>query len=190
MSKLQVSLVLILLGGGIIYFLFMPQLDVLKEAQADHAAATKAIDELQVLTAKRDELTDIYNNVDPTLLNKVASIIPADAGTSMFLAELEALANKDQMVLKSVDFSQPTALEPQKGGAKGASTQLNLKQGLSTLPLGLQISGRYDNFRRFLSDLELNQRLIDVGIITFGSRQGGPGVDVFDFAIQAKAYYQ
>lgn len=191
MSKLQVSLILIVLGGGIIYFLFMPQLSALKEAQADHVAAARAVDELIALAAKRDELTDIYNNVDQTLLNKVASIIPTGAGMSVFLAELEAIANKNQMVLKSVDFSQPASLEQQKSGARGASSpQLNLKQELSVLPLNLQISGRYDNFRRFLNDLELSQRLIDIGTISFGSRQGAPGVDVFDFTVQAKAYYQ
>lgn len=189
MSKNTVSALFILVALGVIYFLFLPQWQAVNEAKADHDAANFAIDEFKKLSDKRDLLRDTYNKVNAPLLDKATQVISSGPQVAGFLADLEALALKNGLILHSVDFGSQGAPAP-NAGAKPASSSggagLNLSQGVFALPFTVQVVGKYDSFKSFLSDLELNQRLIDVTGINFGAPRG----DIFEFSIQAKSYYQ
>lgn len=189
MSRGITSIILIAVGLLAYYFFFLPQLDALQAARFESETAGSAIQELTDLEAKRDQLTDTYNNVKASLLQKIDQVMPTGPSASALLSDLDAIARKDGVILKSVDFGEVTALSKTTAAAKKAPAAQQIavqQQGVQVLPFKLAVVGRYDAFRRFLSDLELNQRLIDVTAVNFGSSVG----EVYQFDVQAKTYYQ
>ena len=196
MSRTTLSFILIILGVLVFYFLFLTQWEGVKNAQADYSAVNRAIDELKSLQAKRDELVDTYNSVKASDLTKADQIITTGPQTRSILVDLEALARSAGVTLKSVDFHQASApaaakaAVPSKGpGGVTPGVSVDLKGGVLVLPLNLTVSGGYSAFRKFLSDLEVNQRLFDAVSITFGVGQGQAAGNI-DVGLQLKAYYQ
>lgn len=198
MSKSTFSVLLLIVGIAIFYFVVIPQWNGLQTTRADYAEANKAIEELRSLAAKRDELTQTYNAVSASALQKADSIIATDAQTSVLLVDLELLAKRNDLVLRSIDFGQPI----QESGAKTSSGRVSTTRSAGTtkpdepalsarrnayvIPLTLRVSGRYDSFRNFLEDLELNQRILDVSSVGYAPSPKGQD----DFNLQVRAYYQ
>ncbi|MBI4134863.1 MAG: type 4a pilus biogenesis protein PilO [Candidatus Sungbacteria bacterium] len=181
MSKTTFSLLLIVGGAAIIYFFFLSRWEELQAVRADAAAAEEAIDQLKALAAKRDELADTYNSVRASLLEKANAMVTTGPALAALLTDLEAIAAKNGMVLRSINFGQTDVK-----AKPGAAVQVNLKQGVYTLPVTLQVLGTYSSFRRFLTDLELNQRILDASTINFTSSEG----QIYNVSMQIKAYYQ
>jgi Tfp pilus assembly protein PilO len=168
---------------------FLRELETLKTVKFEANTVQGAVTELTGLAAKRDQLAETYNTVKASLLTKLDAAIPTGPGASALLSDLDAIAKKDGVTLKSVDFADavPIARQGQSTQKVPASVQIVApQQGVQILPIKLVVIGRYDAFRVFLRDLELDQRLMDVTTLNFGSSIG----DQYQFSIQANTYYQ
>lgn len=178
MTKAKFSLFLLSASIAVIYFFTMVQWENSKDVRQDNQTVNAAIDELKALTAKQNEIADQYNSIRASLLEKVATAIPFGPQASTLLSDLEAIATRNGVLLSGVDF----------GTTSGRGAQLAIQGGTQTLPITIHAAGTYDTFRRFIRDLELNQRIIDVVGINFGVN--ATQSTIFEFTLQAKAYYQ
>ncbi len=188
MSRSTFSLVLLAIGVGVFYFFFTDQWSAMKLTRADYNAANFAIDRLKEVEAKTDELRDDYNNISAVSLNKVERMIPKGGGTASFIADLELIAARNGMRLKLVDLGTPVNTGNLLQAVEDAETgnEFNVRRGVFTLPVSIQVSGRYDSFRRLITDLEFHERLIDVSTINFASSEKDDAI----FSIRANIYYQ
>ncbi|MBI3627128.1 MAG: hypothetical protein HY220_00015 [Candidatus Sungbacteria bacterium] len=189
MSKTQFSIILFLIAFAIFYFFTFGQWNDLQVFRADNIAASKAIDELKQLEARRRQLTDAYNSLPQADLAKVGAIIPTGTDQESLIVDLETLSRRDGMTLKKIDFAIPTQSQSAAPAPSGEAPP-SIPNGLNVLPITLEISGRYGDLRRFLQDLELNERLIDVTQNTFSASVGNAASDIYAYTIQAKAYFQ
>jgi len=62
------------------------------------------------------------------------------------------------------------------------------KEPVQALDVSANVTGSYENFKKFLRDMETNMRLIDINHIEFNSPSGGE--KLYQFNISAKVYYQ
>ncbi|KKW31339.1 MAG: hypothetical protein UY75_C0009G0007 [Parcubacteria group bacterium GW2011_GWC2_52_8c] len=188
MSRSTLSLVLLAIGASVFYFFFIDQWSAMKLTRADYNAANFAIDELEELAAKTDELRNEYNNISAASLDKVERMIPKGGGTANFIADLELMAARNGMRLNSMDFGAPANTGGVLEAAENAGTgnEFNVRRGVFTLPLSIQVSGGYDAFRRLIADLEFQERLIDVSVVNFAASEK----DDAAFSIRANIYYQ
>src|SRR3989344_2512119 len=182
MSRTTFSIILVLIGFAVYYFFLTDQWQALKEVRSDVAAANLALAELKDISQKADSLRETYNSVRQEDKEKISRMIPTGSDTANAVTDLEQTTARNGMILRSVDFALPAAGKQ----ATGAGKEFNLQSGLYILPVSFEVIGRYDSFRRFLADLELNQRVLDVQTVNFGSAVA----DAYTFQLRAKAYYQ
>lgn len=185
MTKSRLTLFLIIAGAAVIYFFFLAQWEKLSAARSDASAAAKAIAQLNTLSVKRKELEDTYNTVKASQLEKADTMITTGPQVAVLLTDLEAIAAQNGLIMRSVNFSERGVSDKPANGKP--SVQLNLKQGVAVLPVTMQVVGTYGSFRRFLADVELNSRILDVVSINFTS---SGKEQVYGFDVQLRAYYQ
>ena len=182
MSRLTVSVILILIGIGAYFFFFTDQWNALQEVRLDTQAANDALTQLTEISAKADNLREVYNSVKQENKDKLAKMVPVGPDTTSLVTDFDQLAVRNGLFMKSIDFGGVGSgkATPQTGMAP------DLKIGAYTLPISLEVSGSYDAFRRYLADLELNQRIIDISSLNFGATANG----VYSFSVHAEGYYQ
>jgi Tfp pilus assembly protein PilO len=183
----KIFITFILLSGSLIIGLFYlrPQWQQFGTLRLSAENLRNISAELDELIQNRDALTKTISAVSKTDLGKIDLALPQGPRSAEFLTLLEALAQKNKIILKQVNLSEP--LSPAGGLPKpGGNVSLPSASTFREIPVVLNVGGSYESFKSFLSDLEKNLRIIDIESVSFS----GSGNNQFDFSIRGKTYYQ
>lgn len=140
------------------------------------------LQKLEELIGKMNELTSVYKEKE-TEIEKVWQILPKEKDIPGLLVQFESLAAQSGLILGAIDFSEVEIQEQ-----TGAKSQRKLTPPYKKLSVSIRITGSYDAFKNFLSNLESNLRLTDVQSINFVSK--GEISDIFEFSLTGNVYYQ
>lgn len=202
-SLLFLTVVVILVGAYLL--LFSPLIaktrdlsqNVIKEKEDDLTQQKKLFNELS-------QLNNIYNQVSPTLKERVADLLPPDPTLPNLYYNLDQLAKEAGYIVLSVNTELPKveaskavpslseSLGKNEGGLNGmeakavpleksvlTSSKKNLKEIKITLGLS---GGGYLNFKSLLDLIEHNLRIIDAESFTYTPEEA-------DIELNLKTYY-
>lgn len=184
MSRFTAAILFLAIGIGVLIFLAWPTYISVMRSLDLLANQNAAIDKLNSIIKIRGQLQEEYGSISASDSEKLNELIPSGAGIRKLLVGIGALASQNTIALKNIDFtaqtvaSQPTA----------APVGISLKQTVpyQTLPFHFSVSGSYESFLKFLNNVQLSARLIDITEITFS---GGGRNQAYDFSIKANTYY-
>lgn len=185
MARLFIIIILIFAAAVIGVFYLRPQWQQFQTLRKESENLRNIAIELDDLIQNRDALLKAINTVSRQDLQKIDQALPQGPRSAEFLVLLETLANRNNIVLRQVDFigaSEPQSGQPRPGGAITAPSTSTVKE----FPISMNVSGSYEAFKSFLRDLERSLRIIDISSISFSSS----GKDQFEFSIRGKTYYQ
>ena len=135
----------------------------------------------------------------------VSDVLPVKEDIAGALAQLYGLAQNNGLTVKSLSISTaPPILRKKNTTANPGTSELSdfstsLQKGVGTISFGVQLSGSYENLKNFLSAIETNIRVFDVGQIEVQpaatvstSKTAGANVpqDIFGYGLAIKTYYQ
>jgi len=106
-------------------------------------------------------------------------ILPAKPDIPTLLNQLDGISRIDNMTIDSTAFNF-LALKASKG---------TLIKPIGTVQMTLALHGKYQDLRAFVNDLETNIRLIDINSLKIDGG-GVPNKDIFNYNLEAYAYYQ
>ncbi|MFY9462927.1 MAG: type 4a pilus biogenesis protein PilO [Candidatus Sungiibacteriota bacterium] len=208
MSKIITALIFFLAAIVLGFFYTFPAWQKFGMLGSDVAALATASVEFDQLIANRDNLLNLINSITKDNLARLDQMFPQGAQASDFLVAIEALTTESTIALRRIDLVSPSSggsgaekSSPQTGqprpttavgSAGGASAGTQKQEKAQTvgreLPFSLQIAGSYENFKKFLMNMERNLRLIDVDEISFSAT--GKKDESTEFTLKAKTYYQ
>jgi Tfp pilus assembly protein PilO len=160
------------------------------------------------LQARRDELTETYNGFSRQSVDALEIMVPNSVDNIGLIQEIQRMALRLGIVIKNVNFD-PSQVDPEDGefedGVDNAtaetsttSTQNIARRGAvetnglyETFLLEFTIEGSYTDFVRFLEELELNLRIVDISNINFTANSldsDGDFSDVYDYTFTTKTY--
>jgi len=178
------------------WFFLMPLYGEVKEKNIELGIQKDELSKMEKGLDKLNDLMGSYNkNKDKADL--VLQMAPAGIDLPSILNQFETLSSQTGVILYSIDVADSGNDEASQ--AQPASTQEidagDIGQpGIKSASVSLKISGTYESFKNFLTDLEKSARLADVQSASFaagsdGSSAGGSG-DVMDFDVLCNVYYQ
>lgn len=187
--------ILFIFGIGVLGFFYLkPAWDNFNNIRAEIGDLQSTSQELESLIANRDALIDSINRISKDDLDRINQALPQGQQSAQLLIFFENISGKSGLVLKTIDVSNKdnaaagvtaaSAGQPKPGGSIVAPKTVSIIQ---EFPINMNLIGTYDSFKKFLSGLENNLRVIDLKTITFGSA-GSSGV--LNFSIVGKTYYQ
>jgi len=169
---LPIFMLIVAIGG---FFLFTDKhYQTVKDLRVQVASYNVALDNAKALQAKRDELVGQYNAFPEANIEKLKKLLPDNVDNIRLIIEIEAIARNYGMQLKNVKYDDTKSKDSATAFAAPSSSDLAAQsKDYGAITLGFSTQGSYENFLKFLSDLEKSLRIVDVSSIAFTSADDG-----------------
>ncbi len=179
MIRILISILLIIGAGGVYYFLTDPIINNprlvdpasqnvtggIKILQTEKVALNKAIEDIQTLSGRAQQLESVYKTIDPEQINRLDVFLPDSVDDLQLIVDVDTIAQKSGMQIKDVKVNT----DPDKGARTAvrssqtvATTTPFEKPKVAKVALGFTTVGSYSQVRSFLSDLSRSLRVLDV----------------------------
>lgn len=193
MFKILTPTILIILGiGGFIFFVG-PSFSEIKELRNEVSAYNEALDNSKSLENERDKLTKKYSSFSLDDLDRLEKLLPNNVDNIRLILEIEKLAAPYGMVLKNVKYNIEEEETNSSGYVQGGDIKkISSNKDYGVWNLEFSTEGKYDDFLSFVSDLESNLRIVDIGSIQFSSDSNskvGSSSDVYEYGFKIKTYW-
>jgi|GEM_PF-1063690 len=144
-QNLSILVITLLLAASLyIFFDYLrPAIAQEKNLELKIKETQKKIELLQEYKAKAAALVRDYNQLGEQV-DKINLALPTDAETAQVLASLSAISRNNNIALKNLSFQK---------GKKGNLSYLDVKTSFTT---------SYDNYKKWLEDIEKEIRITDV----------------------------
>jgi Tfp pilus assembly protein PilO len=178
-------IILLVASLGLTFGFTKPTYSQIKDLKGEHAQYSDAVKKFDELIQKRDELTKKKDFFSPADLNKLDRILPDNVNNIGLIIEIQDIANRYAFQLEDVRFDVPTK---KASGTTPSSPQQALasQKPYETFNFDFTVTGTYQNFIKFISDLESSSRLIDITSIQFSTRDGS---SAFRYSVKAQTYW-
>ena len=139
-----------------------------KAAIASDDHALKAAGEY---AAQQNELASARNEIDPTNLTRLSTLLPDSVDNVVLILDLNALAARSGLSLSNIDVIAG-ATNSKEVAASGALSALDTNP-LGSIDLSLSAIGTYAALQSFLVGVEKSARLLDIrDVVVKGSDTG------------------
>ncbi len=185
-------LIIIVLFGASIYIFFslgLNEWDKVQESRKELAEREMVLDYLNELIAKfREQLS--YSNDINQQISLIDATLPSSMKMSEIVAIVEALAQEANIEISQMSFtilSQNQDIETSQ--TESLMTSNNLPQ---IITVELDVKANYADFKNFISNIEQEQRLIDLQAIDMNSQtqedseESSPN---FNLSLSLNTYY-
>lgn len=188
----------ILIGIAVsVFFVFTnPFYEKVSLLRAQVASYDEALSNSKAFETERDKLTAKFNAIDKDNLSKLQKLLPENVDNIRLILEIEKIAAPYGMTLKDVKYdtvSKETKTQPQ-GVMQGGVAGQTLSKDYGTWNFEFSTAGTYNNFLKFMVDLEKNLRIVDIASITFSSGSGNTSFgsassEIYKFNFKIKTYW-
>lgn len=172
-------IICVVAAGAIFYFYIDPTYASIKEVRAHEATLDQALDRALDLQQTRDQLLSRYNTFAQADVDHLTKLLPDHVDNVRLTLDMDGIASRYGMRVRNVSIEKPGQNSNLSGTIGPDEAQYE------SLVLSFTVSGTYDTFRQFLSDLERSLRLVDVVGVHFTSTDSS----VYDFTVSIKTYW-
>jgi Tfp pilus assembly protein PilO len=145
-----------------------------EEARSFDDALTRS----KELQRVRDELISRYNVIPPQNLDRLGKMLPDNIDNVRLILDIDSIAARYGMRTRNVQLQaaddRPTL------GQVGQDDR-----AYQSVILSFSVSASYEEFLRFMADLERSLRLVDVVGVSFSANETG----IYDYSVSIKTYW-
>lgn len=188
-ATLAISLTLVM-TGIFLAFALRPTFMKIAELKREIEEAEKTLDTLKKKTESMQRVAKVWEDVK-TNLPYIDQGVPISPDYRTFVKEIEVLGIRNEVVLTSVNLG-PSLVSSQilKPYEKKVATE-----GIE-LPLMIQITGEYQQIKKFIQELSLLDRIVAIESITMAPNatentqaEGAVPMGPMNLQVSGKAYY-
>jgi len=175
--RLLAPIILIIISVASFFTYVDPTYQEIKEIHIEEAQYDEALERSRELQMIRDELLSRYNTFRTEDLRRLDKMLPDNVDNVRLILEINEIASNYGMTLRSVAFSDTS---------KASSGEIEVVDDrYDAISLSFSVSTTYENFLRFLGDLEGNLRIVDIEKIDFSSGD----VDLSEYDVSIRTYW-
>lgn len=169
---------------GTMYFLYIsPTLADIDERRGKLAEYRNALEQTKELKIQRDNAITASNNIGEADLARLSRIIPEKFDGVLFVNDINAIATRNGV--KMSDFSTNET----ETASRDVSAEGEAEKPYKTVTVSFKLTGQYDQFIKFMKELESSLQLIDVSVLSIDSGRVQKATDNnLDYALEIKTY--
>jgi Tfp pilus assembly protein PilO len=174
-----------------------PTYSEVKIMRAESAQYDEALTNSRKLQEERDALSEKYRMLSPDDLERLNRMLPDNADNIRLILNIQQMAQTYGMAISSIKFDTASAAAAKAGGtttsaaaasAISAADAAKAQRDYGDFELEFTTTGSYENFQKFLKDMERSLRITDIQSITFGS-EVDPTRQGYTYTIKLLAYW-
>ncbi len=179
--KSAIPFIVMGLCAGMYFMYISPTIADIQIKRERKAEYDTVLDKVKELKEQRDALSTKYNSIPLSDLEMLSKIIPTKFDPVYFSNDLNLMSSRYGMAIKDVKISQAPSGEL-------VDAQVGEKN-YKTIKAKIRLSGGYEQFLKFLRDLETSLRLIDVVdlSVTAGGLVKGQDISL-EYALEVQTY--
>jgi Tfp pilus assembly protein PilO len=176
-------IIAVVIAGIAFYFYIDPTYTEIKQLRKEEATLSAALTRALELQATRDQLLSRYNTFNPEDLARLEKMLPDHVDNVRLALDMDSLAASYGMRIRNVSIEKQD--ETKRPAARQAQAVGPDERTYESMALSFTVTGQYDTFRAFLSDLERSLRLVNLEQLSFSSTETG----LYDFTITLRTYW-
>lgn len=182
-----ILLILVAVGSFVIYT--NPTYQEIKTIRSEVRSYDEALANGKELQKERDALSAKYRTFSQEATSRLTTLLPDSADNIRLIIDLQRMAQSYGMSVSSIKFDANQGPSEKNAFATLSPQDLttSLKDyGIFRLEFSTQAT--YENFLKFLRDVETSLRLTDVESIDFNAGTT-PQAGVYNFTVKIKTYW-
>lgn len=195
MNRNSTALILVILSIGIYFTFTGGQLEKARAIKAVNDEYAKAIDNANQLIKVRDSLLLKRKEISEVDEDRFRKMVPSSVDNIGLVIDLKDMAKDHGLTLRGIKASAPNSQNIQPApaatgnaarvGAAGVRATDISTPTLDTITVSFTVTAPYQEFIRFLQDIESNLRIMDVTRLSMMSQDSG----IYDFNVELKTYW-
>lgn len=195
---------IILITISVLSFLFYtnPTYTEIKEKKVKIESYDSALNNAQELQKNRDDLSAKFNTLSDSDLKRLSQLLPDSADNIRLIIDLQRMAQAYGMTISSTKFDAKTK-KGDNTGALTAGTSNDVAaatKDYGVFDLEFSTTAPYENFLKFIKDVEASLRISDIQSIEFtsdvatgaqgsGISLGNSGPQGYTYTIKLRTYW-
>ena len=179
--RLFVPLILVAIAAGLFFIYTDPTYQSIKALRAQEIEYDQALTKSKELLAIRNSLISKRNTFSPDYVNKVARVLPDNVDNIRLILDTETIAQRYNLHVQNIGIKTAQASKEERSQLAVGDTG----DPVGSVQLSFSVPAKYDDFVRFIKDLERSVRIVDIQQISFSIAQG----DLSDFSVTIKTYW-
>jgi Tfp pilus assembly protein PilO len=160
------ALGLIVLAIALFFTFTNPYYQKVKELRASASEYENVLDNLSRIAETRDQLLINYESIPKVEIDRLGKILPANVDTVRFAQELDSISSSHGIAV--TDVKVDTTVSYQEGALPALPDE---GRPYENVKLSFSFVADYENFRKFLEDLEKSLRIMDVRSVSFQTEE-------------------
>lgn len=189
--KYLLPLILIVISGGLFLLWIDPTYKDIQVVIEENNGYVEALEQVREVREKRQEIQDIVNTIDPNRRERLEKILPERINNINLILDVNNIADSNGMNISDIRINDE--IETNNDGRATIATS---DEVYNTVAFAFSVVTTYDNFKKFLSDLALSLRVVDVTTVTITpinanniESEGAPIVDLYRFDVGIDTYW-
>ena len=175
-----ISIIVIIISIASFVFVVKPSFAEVKNIEAKSHDYEEVLLNAKKLTSIRDELMEKKKKISQADLNRLSKLIPEGADNVKLIINLQNIADKYHLIIT-------TASSNKKGDKQSKKQTFDIKtKDYGIITLDFNITGEYNNFLSFLSEVEDSLRITDIKQLSI---EPGDNVNNYTFTITLDTYW-
>jgi Tfp pilus assembly protein PilO len=187
MSRPILSTILIVISIITFFYFIDPTYKEVKTLSAKSAQFDEALVRSRELQSVRDSLLSRYNTFSSENLNKIEKLLPDNVDNIRLILDLDGIASQYGIVVKNLSISGGTTSQNDDESNGGIGEVVAVESALGEIGLSFDVTTSYENFKKFMRDLEQSLRIVDIKRLDIES-QGSAG-DLLKFSLDIRTYW-
>jgi len=177
--KILTPLLYIALSLLVFFWYIKPGYQEIKTIREQGVLYSDALAQVALAAEKRDEVSNKFNSISSNDIKRLEKLLPDKVDTLQLAVDINALARKYGSAVKGIKLSSSQT--------DNADTTGGVMYG--TTPIEFAVTMGYENFLRFLADLEQSLKLVDVANVSFRPETSDKTAGGYTYNVSLTAYY-
>ena len=171
-------LILIVIALGLFYTFVNPHWQKIKALQVEAGQYRSVLGNVEDLTQKRDELSLKYKNIPKGDVDALKKVLPDNVNTVELALNLDAIGSKYGISIKSIKIIK-------EKDVNATVIQAPTGKAYDKVIVSFSFISTYENFKKFMYDLERSLRIIEVRSVRFETTDN----ELTEYQLQVETYW-
>jgi len=178
MTKFLIPIILIIIAVATFFTFTDPLYTKVKDVEKEEIQYDEALNKSRELQTIRDALLSKFNTFNLNDIERLEKLLPNNVDNVRLILEIDNTASKYGMNLRDVSISSGD-------DNKSKNVVEATAKDFYTITLSFTVSSSYENFVKFIEELESKLRVVDISRIMFKASDS----DFNEYRVSLKTYW-
>jgi len=180
--KTSTAIIILMISLGLFYTFTSPQYKKIGDLRTVSQTYTNILNNASDLSTKREELLSKYRNIPKQNIESVTKVLPDNVDIVRLTMDFDSIASRYGLSIKGIQ------VDKSKNGNSSNNSAIVVNQAeqvYDSTIISFSFVSSYDNFRKFMHDIENSLRIVNIKSVDFQSTENS----LYQYKVSIETYW-